>query len=345
MLVLAGLNSPVSTARVFNEIQDVGPNPGFEEKIQRVRKQMETFRRYREMPVERGWSGRKAHGRPSGQPDDYNETSYDDFDSTVLMLRRISRMTGLFGDVRYMQALVVTGNGKGLAGFATAKGKDGRATVRHARNLALQNQIFIKRWEDHTVMHDFHSKYYETAVFVERKPRGYGLRCHRVLEAICKAFGIEDMYAKVDGVPDNTINLTKAFFLGLLNQKDYQDMADEKRLHLVDMREETFNYPRVLASPSDSVVLTDDQIKGHEDQLDFTYYINEGRIRMIKPKFKQPWIDGPTWGIHLDRVDMNKNRESVKLQLAAKYGNKEVLDVFPYFRTTAKAFNKGSEGE
>ncbi|GAB1867550.1 Small ribosomal subunit protein uS5m [Camponotus japonicus] len=53
------------------------------------------------------------------------------------------------------------------------------------------------------------------------------------------------MYAKVQGARN-----VKAFFIGLLQQKSYQQLADEKRLHLVKVKSENGNYPIVLASPA-----------------------------------------------------------------------------------------------
>lgn len=338
-LVLAGLNSPVVSGHKFNDIQDVGKHEDFETKLQTVRNEMNTYKKFREIPLDRGWSGRRAHGRRAGQPDDYNETSFEGFDSTVLMLRPMQSMSGILGRIRRMQALVVTGNKNGLAGFSTSIGKDPKAVVRRAKNRAAQTLVHVPRWENHTVLHDFYSRYYFTTVFVERKPKGYGIRAHRIVKAICEVLGITDLYVKVEGKTRNPINLTKAFFLGLMNQRSYEDMAEEKKLHLVELREENFYYPQILASPK-SEILSDDQLKSSRDNLDFTYYIFDGKVRMIKPKSKHHFDQTPTWYKHLDKQDYVKNREKTKLLLAAKYGDTNVKDVFPYFKTTASSFNK-----
>uniref|UniRef100_A0A6G1S486 Small ribosomal subunit protein uS5m n=1 Tax=Aceria tosichella TaxID=561515 RepID=A0A6G1S486_9ACAR len=338
-LILPGLNTSVFAAKKPVEIQDLGKNDEFQEKLQAVRNEMNTFRKFRELPIERGFSGRRAHGRHAGQPDDHNETSFDGFDSIVLMLRPIQNMTGVMGRTKSMQALVVAGNKNGLAGFGMASGKDGRAVVRHARNRAAQALVYIPRFEGHTVMHDFFSRYYQTTVFVERKPRGHGINAHRVIKAICEMFGITDLYANVEGVTRNQINMTKAFFLGLMNQKSYQDIANEKQLHLVDVREENYFYPQILASP-EGPVKTDSDIAKSGENLDFTYYINDGRVKLVTPK-RKPFYEGDaTWYKHLDRLDYGKNREKTKLILAAKYGSTKVLDVFPHFKTNAASFNR-----
>lgn len=341
-LILGGLNSPVISASKYNDVQDVGENKEYEQKLEVVRRDMNTYKKFREHPLDRGWSGRRAHGKISGQPSDYNETSFDGFNSTVLMLRPIQTMTGILGRTKRMHALVVTGNGNGLGGFSVALGKDGRAVVRHARNRAAQSLLYIPRWENHTVMHDFFSRYHFTTVFVQRKPKGYGIRAHRIIRAICEMVGITDLYAKVEGVTHNQINLTKAFFLGLISQKQYQDIADEKKLHLVELREENFYYPQILASPK-SDILTDDEVKSSGENLDFTYYIHDGKIKMVQPK-RKPFYEGDaTWYKHLDRLDYGKNREKTKLLLAAKYGDARVADIFPYFKTNAQSFKKSED--
>lgn len=343
-LVMAGLNAPVVTANKLVEAQDLGKNQEFSETLSKVRTQMNVYRKYRELPLDRGWSGRKAHGRKAGPPAPHNETEFEGFESTVLMMRNLMNMTGVLGRTKRIHGLVVTGNGNGLAGFSTAVGKDAKGVIRHARNRAGQNLISIERWDNHTVMHDFFSRYYFTTVFVYRKPKGYGIRAHRVIKAICEAFGITDLHAKVEGSQNNVINLTKAFFLGLMNQRKYEDMAEEKRLHLVELREENFNFPMVLASPK-SPVRSDHELKNSDENLDFTYYIYDGKIKQIKPEPFQVWENHPMYYKHLDKLDYQKNREKTKLLLAAKYGDRKVLDVFPHFLSTAKSFNNPKEVE
>ena len=52
---------------------------------------------------------------------------------------------------------------------------------------------------------------------MKKMHKGFGLVCHRAIREICKMVGITDIYAKVEGAI-NIQNITKAFFLGLLNQ-------------------------------------------------------------------------------------------------------------------------------
>ena len=68
-----------------------------------------------------------------------------------------------------------------------------------------------------SVLHNFFSQFGKTKVFVEKKPEGYGLVCHRAIRNICEVIGIKDLYAKIEG-SNNLQHIVKAFFLGLLQQ-------------------------------------------------------------------------------------------------------------------------------
>lgn len=343
-LVIPGLNAPLATGRKPTVLESAGENASFQDKITEARQMQNVYRKFREKPIDRGWSGRRAHGKRAGPPDEYDDHIFEGFDSKVLMLRPLFGMSGVLGRTKKMHALVVTGNENGLAGFSTAIGNDPRSVVRHARNRAAQSLVSIPLCEGHTVMHNFFSKYHATTVFVEKKPKGYGIRAHRVIQSICEAFGIQDLLAKVEGSSTNQINITKAFFLGLMNQRRYEDMANEKGLHLVEVNEQNYFYPKVLASPEGNVRL-DDEIKQRNENIDFTYYIHDGKIRQVKGKRPSTWMDSPKYYRFLDKKDYRKNREKVKLMLAAKYGDKKVKDIFPYFISNATSFYKAKPGD
>lgn len=68
-----------------------------------------------------------------------------------------------------------------------------------------------------SVMHDFFTRFANTKIYVWKKPKGYGLRCHRVIRSICEMVGIKDLYAKTEG-GDAIYNIVQAFLLGLLRQ-------------------------------------------------------------------------------------------------------------------------------
>lgn len=337
------LNAPANP-RMISRPEILGEDKQFKENLLKVHEKMTGFRKRRIHPMDRGWSGNRAPGTKIGPPDEVGGVPFIGFETIVLQARPLLRMTGSTGRTKTIGALVVTGNRNGLAGFAAGKGHDMRRAIANARNRAGQSLLRFNLFDKQTVMHDFFSRYYDTTVFVERKPEGYGIHAHRVIRAICDVVGIKDLYAKVEGghtAKRNVFNITKAFFLGLVNQRTYQEMADEKGLHLVELREETFDFPRVLASPISTKALGSEPNIKDENSLDFTYYIYNGKIRQVKAPRRNPFLGTPSWQKHLDYQDYVKNREASKLEFAARYEDRSVFEVFPHFKSTAFK-NEGS---
>jgi len=64
-------------------------------------------------------------------------------------------------------------------------------------------------------------------------------------------------------------------------QKSYQQLADEKRLHLVKVKSENGNYPVVLASPAQ--IRKPEEVPSNEP-LDFMQYVMGNRIVLKKKK-------------------------------------------------------------
>lgn len=82
---------------------------------------MSGFRVFRISPLDRGWSGSKMPGRSIGAPDPIGEDIFEGFDTKVLELKTVFNMKGNLGRKRRLSVMAITGNGKGLAGFATTK--------------------------------------------------------------------------------------------------------------------------------------------------------------------------------------------------------------------------------
>ena len=65
-------------------------------------------------------------------------------------MKSVFNMTGNMGRKRRMSTFVVTGNGRGLAGFGLGKAIDGRASLKSAKNRAGQKLMMIPMHNDHT---------------------------------------------------------------------------------------------------------------------------------------------------------------------------------------------------
>lgn len=277
---------------------------------------MGNFRMFKINSLDRGWSGSKMPGRSIGAPDTLGDESFEGFDTRVLEMKTVIVMKGNLGRKRRQSVFVVTGNSNGSAGFALAKSVEGRAAMRKAKNRAAQKLMYIELCDGHTVFHDFFCQFGLTKIYVSKKPAGYGLVCHRAIKTICDVVGIKDLHAKVEG-STNVQHITKAFFLGLLQQKTHQQIAEEKQLHLVEMRKENDKFPRIVASPT--VCRKAEEIPTDEI-LDFTQYSLNGRIVYRKRKFEPFFTKQRSWDIYCRRQEKVRNHDKVRLDMLINHG-------------------------
>nr|CAD7454150.1 unnamed protein product [Timema tahoe] len=346
-IVWPGLNSPVMRGRELVRQQKLPEDLERQKALLKMRDEMKTFRSLKLSPLERGWSGTKMPGRSIGVPDPVGEDTFDGFDTKVLEMKTVFNMKGNHGRKRRLSVLVVTGNSRGLAGFALGKAVDTRAALRKAKNRAGQKLMYIERYNEHTGYGETEchqsvplaTKYRvfmracqnvgmvvkawregqlfgKTKVFVTKKPEGHGLICHRAIKTICEVLGIKDLYAKIEG-PTNLQHIVKAFFLGLLQQKTHEQLAEEKGLHVVEFRKEEDYFPTVVASPS--LCRSQDQIQPNE-VLDFTQHVLGDRVVLKRKKFPPFYTKLPSWENHLMKMEKIRNHDKVRLHLLAEYG-------------------------
>lgn len=164
--------------------------------------------------------------------------------------------------------------------------------------------------------HDFFTQFGSTKIFVSQKPHGHGLVCHRAIKTICEVVGIKDLYAKIEG-STNLQHIVKAFFLSLLQQKTHEEIAEDKKLHLVSLTKENGYYPKVLASPTEC--RTTAELKPNE-VLDFKQYCLDGRIILQRKKYPPFFHNHKSYEIYLKKQEYLRNQDIVRKNLIAKYG-------------------------
>ncbi|XP_041969398.1 28S ribosomal protein S5, mitochondrial [Aricia agestis] len=330
-----GLSAPVIRGRELLKQQRLPDDPERMEKLIKLRDSMTKFRRLKLSPIERGWSGSRMPGRSIGAPDPVGDEEFVGFDTKVLQLRSLLIMKGTLGRTRNYQAMVVTGNGQGLAGFGFGKSKEAQAALRKAKNRAGKKLMNFEIYNGHTVFHDFFTAFGSTKIFVQKKNEGYGLKCHRAIKEICQAIGIKDLRAKIEG-STNLQHVVKAFFIGLLQQRTHQQLAEEKKLHLVEYRAENSYYPTVVASPEK--VRTKEEIP-KDETLDFIQYILNDRVILKRKKFPRFYESMPSYQIYLKKYEKYRNHEKIRLNLRAEYGEiKSFLnDKYPEEKAEAEA--------
>ncbi|XP_023019389.2 mitochondrial ribosomal protein S5 [Leptinotarsa decemlineata] len=315
-IIWPGLSAPILRGKELVEQQQLPEDPEREKKLIALRDQMGKFKHQKLSPIERGWSGAKLPGRSIGPPDPVGEDTFEGFDTKVLELKTVFNMKGNFGRKRRLSVLSVTGNGNGVGGFALGKGLETKIAIRKSKNRAGQKLIHVKRFNDHTVCHDFFTQFATTKIYVYQKPEGYGLVCHRAIKTICEMVGIKNLHAKIEG-SKNVSKITKAFFLGLIRQKSPEEIAEEKKLHLVQFCKENNFYPTVIASPKEC--RKQEEIP-KDEILDYKQYCFDGKVVLKKKKHPPFYSTYESYEIYLRKQEKLRNQDQVRNHLISEYG-------------------------
>ena len=128
------------------------------------------------------------------------------------------------GGLMSFTALVVVGNGNGVVGFATGKGKDVGLAVEKAYSRASRSLVYIERFENSTIFHAQEAKHCKTKIRLMPAKAGEGLRCNQIVESICEMAGIKDISAKVIG-SHHPLNTVRACFEALESIQSPADIA------------------------------------------------------------------------------------------------------------------------
>lgn len=284
-----------------------------------VRDRQDTFVRKKVHPLERGWSGGFTHGKWYSAADFFEDRALKNFHFAVVHAKfRMTCVKGI-GKTPDLRTVTILGNLNGCIGLGIGVGINQRESVRASLDNASQSLLYVPISENRTIHHDFSSRIGATVVFAHKMPEGYGLVCHRVIRAISIAAGIKDIHARNVGAETNFINIARAFIMGLYKQRDFQDMADEKKLHLVEFKEENGWFPRVLASPRDGEVRTINQIP-KDESTDFHVYLNNGQVIEEVPKKYPDYVRTLGYGKFLLAHHYERSRLKVRCELRARYG-------------------------
>lgn len=325
-----GLSAPIIRGRELVQRQQLPPDAERESKLIKLRDSMSGKRFQKLNSLDRGWSGSKMPGRSIGPPDPIGEDAFEGFDTRVLELKTVFNMKGNLGRKRRLSGFVVTGNGRGLAGFATGKAVDGRAVLRKAKNRAGQKLMYIELCEGHGIFHDFYCHFGKTKIFVQKKPEGYGLVCHRAIKTICQVVGIKDLYAKCEGSP-TLQHVVKAFFLGLLSQKPYEQISESKGLHLVEFKKENGDFPNVVASPTKC--RTEEDIK-YDEVMDYTQFAMDGKLALKRKKFPKFYESSYGYKVYEKKMEKRRNHFQIKKEMLVEHGEMKsfLTDKYPEAR-------------
>ncbi|KAG0598555.1 hypothetical protein M758_12G084000 [Ceratodon purpureus] len=131
------------------------------------------------------------------------------------------------GGILNFTALVICGNGDGVAGYGKGKSAEVSAAVDKAYARALRNLHYFERFDDHTVFHEKHSKYGQTKIYLWPALSGTGMRASHTVGGILRLAGFKNVKSKVVGSrhPHNTV---KAVFQALSEIETPEEAAERE---------------------------------------------------------------------------------------------------------------------
>lgn len=150
---------------------------------------------------------RRGPGRFASRRD---ERIKDEFESRVLDLARVTRVTGGGKRLRF-RAVVVVGDKAGKVGLGVDKGRDVSQAVEKATRRAKKNLILIAIKEN-TIPYEVQAKFGPSVVLLKPQKKGRGLVAGGVVRIICELGGIKDVSSKILSRSKNKLNNARATF-------------------------------------------------------------------------------------------------------------------------------------
>jgi small subunit ribosomal protein S5 len=137
-----------------------------------------------------------------------------EFDSTILDLARVTRVTKGGKRMRF-RSCVIIGDRKGRVGFGVAKGADVQQSVAKASNQAKKNLIRVPI-VDNSIPHEVSKKYNAAKVLIKPAPEGTGVKAGGAVRVVLEMAGVPNVVAKIMG-SNNKINNAKAAVYALFD--------------------------------------------------------------------------------------------------------------------------------
>lgn len=156
------------------------------------------------------------------------ETKKDEFDSKLLDLARVTRVSAGGKALRF-RAVVVIGNKAGSVGLGVAKGLDVAQAVEKATRQARKNILVVPIVND-TIPHQVWAKYGPAEVLLRPQKKGRGLVAGGTVRVISSLAGIKNISSKVLGRTGNKLNNAKATLDALRKLKTRKKEDREQKI-------------------------------------------------------------------------------------------------------------------
>ena len=136
------------------------------------------------------------------------EVVKDGFDSKLLDLARVTKVTGGGKTMRF-RAVIVVGNKEGKVGLGVAKGLDVSQAIDKATRFAKKNLIEVPIFQG-TIPHEVEAKSGPSKILLKPQQKGKGLVAGGTVRIICALAGIQDISSKILSQTTNKLNNARA---------------------------------------------------------------------------------------------------------------------------------------
>ena len=168
----------------------------------------------------------------------------------LVSVRRVTKVVKGGKNMRF-SALVIIGDGKGRAGYATAKAREVPDAVKKAAEKAKKRMIRVSLREGRTIRHDISARVGAGHVFLRTAPAGTGVIAGGAMRSVFEALGIQDIVSKSVG-SGNYHNVVRATFEALKNVLPPKQVAAKLGKKYTDILDRRFaGQQRALASEED----------------------------------------------------------------------------------------------
>ena len=146
-------------------------------------------------------------GRPGGRGGDRGERVKPEFDSKIIDIRRVTRVTSGGRRMNFSVA-VVAGDRKGRVGVGLGKGNDTAGAVEKATREAKKNLIKVPLSPQMTLLHGVEAKYSSARIMIF-PARGRGIVAGSSARTVIELAGIKDVCAKLMSGSKNRLNIAR----------------------------------------------------------------------------------------------------------------------------------------
>lgn len=165
-----------------------------------------------------GFSGEKKGGYRKRENKDFNKDQpKDEFESKLLDLARVTKVTGGGKNMKF-RAVIVVGDKNRRVGVGVAKGLDVSQAIEKATRDAKNNLIEIPLVKG-TIPCEVEAKYGPSRILLKPQTQGRGLVAGGAVRVICSLAGIQDVSSKILSTTTNKLNNARATMCALSKLK------------------------------------------------------------------------------------------------------------------------------